>query len=72
MTVLIDCTPELVVFALDGEHHLVEMPFVPALRLTPVKFIGQYLAELQRPLADRLIRDKDATAVHQLFDVAKT
>lgn len=72
MTVLIDCTPEIVVLALDCEDHLVEMPFVPALRLTPAKFIGIALAELHRPLADRLVRDDDATACHQLFYVAKT
>jgi len=30
------------------------------------------LAELQRLLADRLVRDDDATASHQFFYVAKT
>ena len=47
------------------------MPLVPALRLTPAQFIGISLAELQRPLADRLIGHNDATAGHQLLDVAK-
>lgn len=48
------------------------MPFVPALRLTQTKFIGIALPELQRSLTDRLVRDDDATAGHQLFYVAKT
>jgi len=41
------------------------------MRLAPAKFIGISLAELQRPLADRLIADDNA-AGHQFFDVAKT
>ena len=48
------------------------MLFVPALRLTPAQFIGISLAELQCPLADHLVADDDATAGHQLLDVAKT
>ena len=47
------------------------MPFVAPLRLTPAQFIGISLAELQCPLADRLVGDSNATAGHQLFDVAK-
>jgi len=48
------------------------MPFVPVLRLTPAKFIGIALAELQCLLAHRLVRYADATACHQLLYVAKT
>lgn len=48
------------------------MQFVPAPRLTQAKFIGLPLAELQRPLVHRLVRDDDAAAGHQLFYVAKT
>ena len=44
MTVLIDCTPEATVLALDCEHRFVGRPFVPALRLAPAKFIGIALA----------------------------
>src|SRR5471032_2402333 len=40
--------------------------------LTPAKFSGIALAELQCPLADRLVRDGDATTGHLLFYVAKT
>ena len=72
MTVLIDCTPEVMMLPLDREHHLVEMSFVPALRLFPAKFIGISLAELQRPLSNRLVCDDDAPAGHELFYVAKT
>ena len=72
MATLVDCTPQVMVPALDGEHHLVEMAFVPALRLTPAQFIGISLAELQCPLADRLVGDDDATAGHQFLDVART
>ncbi len=60
------------VLTLDCEHHPVEMPFISTSRLTPAKLIEMAFAELQRPLANRLIRDDDVTAGHLIFYVAKT
>ena len=71
MTVLIDRAPQVMMLALDGQHHLIEMPFVSALRLAPAQRTGIPLAELQRPLTDRLVRDGDAATGHQFFYVAK-
>ncbi len=72
MAILVDSAPEIVVFAFDGEHDFVEMPFVAALRLTPAQFVGISLTELQSPLADRLICYENAATGHQFLNVAKT
>ena len=71
MAVLIDCPPEIMVFPLDRQHDLVEMPFVAPSWLTSAQLIGKLLAESQRPLPDRLIGNDDASAGHQFLHVAK-
>ena len=48
------------------------MPFVTAPGLASAQRVGIPLAEFQRPLAYRLVSDNDATAGHQLLNVAKT
>lgn len=58
--------------ALNGKHDLVAMPLVPALLPTLTQFIGICLAKLQRPFADRLLRDNGAETGHQFLNVAKT
>lgn len=35
MAILINRPPQVMVYTLDSQHYLVEMPFIPALRLTP-------------------------------------
>jgi hypothetical protein len=32
MTILIDCQPQIMTFALDRQKHLIEMPLIPGLR----------------------------------------
>jgi hypothetical protein len=71
MAILIDCTPQVIVLALDGQHDFVEVPFVAALRLTPAQLIGISLAKFKRPLTNRLVRDDDAATGHQFLNVAK-
>ena len=58
--------------ALDGQHYLVQMPFITALGLAPAQRIGVRLAKLQGPLTNGLVGDEDASTGHQFFDVAKT
>ena len=70
--VLIDRPPEIVVFALDGEKHLVEMPIVTGSRPTATELVGVGLAKLAAPLANRLIGYNDSTLKEQLFHVTKT
>jgi hypothetical protein len=42
-----------------GDRNLVEVPFVARSRKTPAYLVGKALAELQRPLLDRLMADQD-------------
>ena len=72
MALLVDRTPQIMMLAFDGQHHLVQMPFVAALGLAPSQRIGIRLPELQGPLADALVRDEDPPAGHQLLDISKT
>jgi hypothetical protein len=71
MSVLIDCALEVMVLALGRQHHLVEVPFVSPSWLTSAQLIGKLLAKSQRPLPDRLPGKDDASACHQLLDIAK-
>lgn len=42
MAILIDRAPQVMMLALDGQHHLVKRPCVSALRLAPAQRIGAY------------------------------
>jgi hypothetical protein len=53
--VLINCPPEIVMLALDGEKHLVHVPFVTRSGTATPKLIGIRLTKLATPLADGLI-----------------
>ena len=71
MTFLVDRAPQVMMLAFDGQHHLVQIPFVAALGLVPPQGNGIGLPELQGPLPDGFVGDEDSPASHQLLDVAK-
>jgi len=55
MALLINGPPQVVTFALDGEKHLIEMPFVAGPRAAATQLIGIVLPELAAPFADGLL-----------------
>jgi hypothetical protein len=59
-------------FALDGQQDLAQMPFVAALRQATAQFIRELLTEFQRLLANYFVSEEDASARHQLLDIAET
>ncbi len=69
--VLVDCTPQQVRFATQGDEHLIEVP--RATRLAARRFhpMGKARAELLAPAANRLVADRHAALEQQLFDVAQ-
>ena len=69
---LINRAPKIVVFRIDGEEHLVEMPLVAGLCPSPAQLIGILLAELPTPLAYRFIAQYDAASGHKFFHIAIT
>ncbi len=55
---LVDRAPQPVLLAGDGEDDLVKVPFVAAVGSSPTEAVGEFPAEFQSPLPDRLIGDR--------------
>jgi hypothetical protein len=70
MPVLIHGPPEVVASAVDAEIDLVQMPLVAAAGRAAAEFIGEVLAELQAPLAHRLVGQEDAASGQHFLHVA--
>src|SRR5262245_10686820 len=68
---LLNCPPQIVMFALDGQKHLIEVPFIAEPGTAATELIRILLAELAAPFADRLIGHYDSTFKQQLFDIAE-
>jgi hypothetical protein len=69
VAVLIHGSPEVMRFAINGQKHLIQVPFVTRSRAPATQLIGVLLAELAAPLPDRFVRDKHATDKQQFFDI---
>ena len=57
ITILINCTPEILPLTLDSDEHLIQVPRVAQATLSPLERPGVVGTELQAPLADSLMRD---------------
>jgi hypothetical protein len=55
----------------DGDDDFIKMPFIDAARGSPTDAVGELAAEFQAPLADRLVRDRDAARRQHLLDHAQ-
>jgi hypothetical protein len=60
-----------VVLAVHSEHDFVQVPLVPASRLSAPKGIGIGLPELERPLPDRFVADDHAPRSQQFFYITE-
>ena len=69
VAVLIHHPPQIVMLALDGEYHFVDVPLVTVSRTAAPELIGVLLTELTSPLANRLIRHSNATFTQELFHI---
>ena len=69
--VLVNCTPQQIRFATQGDEHLVEVP--RATRLAARRFhpMGKARAELLAPAAIRLVADRHSALEQQLLNVAQ-
>src|SRR4051794_9381474 len=65
---LIDRAPEPVLLAGDGNDDLIQMPFVAAARGASTEAVGEFAAEFQAPLPDRLVGDRDAASRQHLLN----
>jgi len=71
MAFLVNRAPQVMMLAFNGQHHLVQMPFITALGLASAQRVGIGLPEFQGPLPDGFVRDEDPPAGHQLLNVSK-
>ena len=70
LAVLVDGAPKILQLALDLQEHFIEMPPVTKSATTGTNPLGVHPPELQTPLADALIADREATLGHHFFDVS--
>jgi hypothetical protein len=68
--VLIDGPPEIVPLPIDGEEHLIKVPFVTWSRPSAPELIGIGLPKLPAPLPDRFIGHDDSAGEQQFFHIA--
>jgi hypothetical protein len=69
--VLVDGTPEPMLLAGEADDDLIEVPFVATARRSPTDAVGEFLAEFEAPLPDRLVRQRDAADSQHLLDHAQ-
>src|SRR5262245_57117582 len=69
MPVLVDGAPQVVTLAMDGEKHLIQVPFIPRSGISTAQVVGIDLPELSAPIPDRFIGQDDAAFGHELFGV---
>jgi hypothetical protein len=70
VVVLIDSAPEVMALSVDGQKHLIQVPFIPGLRATPTQAIGILLPKLSTPLTDSFMGYNDATLEQEFLHVA--
>jgi hypothetical protein len=71
-TVLIYGAPEIVVLLVNGDEHLVQMPFIVRPGAPATQLIGIGLAELAAPLADGFVRYDHSPGAQQFLDITVT
>src|SRR6202045_4343531 len=69
--VLVDGTPEPMLLPGEADDHLIEVPFVATARRSPTDPVGEFPAEFEAPLPDRLVRHRDAAGGQHLLDHAQ-
>src|SRR3984893_8804627 len=69
--VLVDGTPEPMLLPGEADDNLIEVPFVATARCSPTDAVGEFPAEFEAPLPDRLVRHRDAASSQHLLDHAQ-
>ena len=55
----------------DADDDLIQVPFVATVRRPPTDAVGEFPAEFEAPLPDRLVRHRDAAGGQHLLDHAQ-
>ena len=68
---LVDGTPEPMLFPGDADDDLIQVPFVATARRSLTDAVGEYPPEFEAPLPDRLVGYRDAAGGLHLLDHAQ-
>jgi hypothetical protein len=71
VSVLIDCSPQVVLLAVDSHEDFIQMPDIAKATLSPLEFPRIGRTELLTPMSNGFIGDDDS-ALSEIFDVAET
>jgi hypothetical protein len=66
--VLVDGAPEPMLLPGEADDDLIEVPFVATARRSPTDPVGEFPAEFEAPLPDRLMRHRDTSGGQHLLD----
>src|ERR1700760_4113410 len=69
--VLVDGTPQPILFPGDADDNLIEMPFIATARRSLTDAVGEFPAEFEAPLPDRLVRHRNAAGGQHLLNHAQ-
>jgi hypothetical protein len=70
LTLCLHGSSQVILLVFDGDHPLVQMPFISRLGATMPNLMGVSLSKLFTPFADGLIRHLNAPIEHHFLDVA--
>jgi hypothetical protein len=71
IAILINCTPKIMTFAIDGDKCLIKEPCITQVSLSMPYFIGAFLTEFKAPLANGFIGDNNTPSSKDFFDITK-
>ena len=71
VTILIDCSPKILVLPVDRNEYFVHVPGVTTGSLLVPYLISVSPTKFQAPLAHRLIGDHDTSSCENFFDIAE-
>ena len=72
VAVLIDRSPQILLFALDGHKHFIKMPHITESTLSLLQCPRVSRSKLPAPLANDFVGDGDASFRQSLFDFTET
>jgi hypothetical protein len=71
MAVLVHGTSEIVLLAADADEHLIKEPSIARPWPAPLQCVSEHMAEAEAPVADALIRQRNAAGGQDRLDLTQ-
>ncbi len=71
IAILVHGSPQIMLFAIDLDEHLIEVPFVTGSRTLAAQFVSVDLTELETPFTNRFVAECHTTHRHDFLHVTK-